>query len=246
MALSAPRLSTEEGASPPCHVAIIMDGNGRWAKKHLIRRSLGHKRGAEAVREAIEGAVETGVEYLTLYAFSSENWNRPKEEVKDLMGLLKNYLTKEVNHLNKEGIRLKVIGNRHKLSADIRSRIEDAEKLTENNGRLTLVIALSYGSREEIIEATKRMAEDMAAGRLKGEDLTEEALSSRLFTKDIPDPDLIIRTSGEQRLSNFLMWQAAYAELLFLDVLWPDFKKSDFIDAVQDYATRDRRYGLRL
>jgi len=231
--------------SAPCHVAIIMDGNGRWAKKRLISRSLGHKRGAEAVREAIEGAIDGGVDYLTLYAFSSENWNRPADEIKDLMGLLKSYLSKEVNTLNKQGVRLRVIGNRGKLSKDICEKIQKAEALTEKNSRLTLVIALSYGSREELVEATRAIAERVAAGKERLADINEDRIQQALLTHDIPDPDLIIRTSGEQRLSNFLLWQAAYAEFLFLDVLWPDFTRQDFAAAVDSYIERDRRYGAR-
>ncbi|MFC3051099.1 isoprenyl transferase [Kordiimonas pumila] len=245
MVLSAPTTETAEGVSGPRHVAIIMDGNGRWAERRLISRSMGHKRGAEAVKAAIEGAVETGVDFLTLYAFSSENWNRPVEEVKDLMGLLKNYLNKEVETLHKQGIRLRVIGDRTKLASDIRSRIEWAEKMTENNSRLTLIIALSYGSRDEMVEAVRTIAESVAAGRERLADITESRINNALYTHDIPDPDLIIRTSGEQRLSNFLLWQAAYSEFLFLDVLWPDFSRQHFIDAVDIYLDRDRRFGAR-
>lgn len=245
MALSAPTLESAEGTPPPRHVAIIMDGNGRWAKKRLISRSLGHKRGAEAVREAIEGATANNVSFLTLYAFSTENWNRPEEEVKDLMGLLKTYLSKEAEHLHKEGVRLRVIGNRSALSEDIVKRIEHAEALTENNTRLTLVIALSYGSREEILHAVEALAQAIAQGDKPAGKLTEGDFSQFLYTQGIPDPDLIIRTSGEQRLSNFLLWQAAYAEFLFLDVLWPDFTRQHFADAVKHFCCRERRYGAR-
>lgn len=229
----------------PKHVAIIMDGNGRWAQAKGVPRAEGHRKGAEAVRQAIEGAGAAGVEYLTLYAFSSENWNRPAEEVKDLMGLLKLYLKKEVKALHKEGVRLKVIGNRERLSDDIVTMIDEAEDRTKNNRKLTLVIALSYGSREEIIVAAQALAEKVAKSELALSDIDEAAFTQNLFTADIPDPDLIIRTSGEQRLSNFLMWQAAYSEFLFLEKYWPDFRKADFLGAVADFANRDRRYGAR-
>lgn len=245
MALNAPSLEEDILPPPPKHVAIIMDGNGRWAKKRLLNRSKGHRQGAEAVREAIEGAMQCGVDYLTLYAFSSENWNRPAEEVKDLMGLLKMYLSKEIKSLNKEGVRVKVIGRRDKLSADIVKKIEDAEIITKSNSRLTLVIALSYGSREEIVSAVQALASKARTGDLDASRISEEDISNALYTSDIPDPDLIIRTSGEQRLSNFLMWQAAYAELLFIDTLWPDFTKELFAEAVDTYIGRDRRYGVR-
>jgi len=222
-----------------------MDGNGRWAKKRLLNRSRGHRQGAEAVREAVEGAIMTGVEYLTLYAFSSENWNRPPEEVKDLMGLLKMYLSKEIKSLHKEGVRVRVIGRRDTLSADIVAKIEEAETATATNTKLTLVIALSYGSRDEIVEAVKKLATDVASGARSVPSITDADISSALFTHDIPDPDLIIRTSGEQRLSNFLLWQAAYSEFLFIDTLWPDFTKQHFEEAVNAYCSRDRRYGIR-
>jgi len=245
MALSAQSLDPIEEAPPPRHVAIIMDGNGRWAEKHGMRRSAGHKRGAEAVREAIEGAAESGVKYLTLYAFSSENWNRPPEEVTDLMGLLKLYLSQEIKSLHKEGVRLRVIGSKARLSDDIIRMINKAEAKTANNTRLTLVIALSYGAREEITEAVRNISRRVRDGKLQPEDISEAMLDNALFTHDIPDPDLIIRTSGEQRLSNFLLWQCAYSEFLFIDTLWPDFTKADFSAAVANYAERDRRYGVR-
>lgn len=245
MALNAPLLEEGDLPPPPRHVAIIMDGNGRWAKKKLLNRSKGHRQGAEAVREAVEGAIASGVGYLTLYAFSSENWNRPADEVKDLMGLLKMYLSREVKSLHKEGVRVKVIGRRDKLSKDIIEKIDEAEKSTSRNNKLTLTIALSYGSREEIVGAVKKLAADVAEGKVSADALTEADVSSALYTHDIPDPDLIIRTSGEQRLSNFLMWQAAYSEFLFIETLWPDFTKQHFIDAVDAYIGRDRRYGVR-
>lgn len=235
----------EPALAVPKHVAIIMDGNGRWAVSHNKPRSVGHKRGAEAVREAIEGALDAGVSYLTLYAFSSENWNRPREEVTDLMGLLKLYLSREVKTMHKQNVRLQVIGRREKLSDDIQAMIQRAEALTKDNTRLTLVIALSYGSRDEIVEAAKALAHKAVSGEIDVESIDEELFGSALMTSAIPDPDLIIRTSGEKRLSNFLMWQAAYSEFLFLDLLWPDFSKETFSAAVSEYQTRDRRYGIR-
>lgn len=245
MALSVQSIEPIDECPPPKHVAIIMDGNGRWATKHGLRRSAGHKRGAEAVREAIEGAANAGVEFLTLYAFSSENWNRPPEEVTDLMGLLKLYLSKEVKSLHKEGVRLRVIGSRSRLSNDIVKMIDKAEAKTAKNTRLTLVIALSYGAREEITEAVQHLASRVRDGRLEPQDISEAMIGNAMFTHDIPDPDLIIRTSGEQRLSNFLLWQCAYSEFLFIDTLWPDFRKEDFTAAIECYGDRDRRFGVR-
>ena len=233
------------GACLLSHVAIIMDGNGRWATKHGKARSAGHRKGAEAVREAIEGAMECGVDYLTLYAFSSENWNRPADEVTDLMTLLKLYLQREIKSLHKQGIRLRVIGRRDRLSADIIAMIDRAEQKTEANGGMTLVIALSYGSRDEIVTAVQKLATAAASGELRPNDINEACISRALWTGDMPDPDLIIRTSGEKRLSNFLLWQAAYAEFSFPDLLWPDFTKADFRAAVEDYLGRNRRFGAR-
>lgn len=229
----------------PKHVAIIMDGNGRWAARQKLPRSTGHKKGAEAVREAIEGALEMGIQFLTLYAFSSENWNRPQEEVSDLMGLLKLYLKREVKTMHKQSVKLRVIGRRERLSGDIQKMIASAEELTKDNDRMTLVIALSYGSRDEILAAARDLACAAKEGRMDPEDIDESLFETALTTRGIPDPDLIIRTSGEQRLSNFLLWQAAYAEFLFLDLLWPDFSKETFAAAISDFQHRDRRFGLR-
>lgn len=232
-------------APTPRHVAIIMDGNGRWAARNGVSRSKGHRKGADAVREAIEGAIKNSVEYLTLYAFSSENWNRPQDEVSDLMGLLKMYLKKEVRTLSKEGVKLKVIGRRNKLAPEIIKLIDQAEENTCGNTRLTLVIALSYGSRDEITHAAQKIAQLTVEGKIKPEDITEQLIQDNLFTNDIPDPDLIIRTSGEQRLSNFLLWQSAYSEFLFSPILWPDFTQQTFTEAVREFQSRDRRYGAR-
>jgi undecaprenyl diphosphate synthase len=228
---------------PPVHVAIIMDGNGRWAKARGLPRTAGHKRGAEAVRRTVEAAREMGVSYLTLYAFSSENWKRPAGEVTDLMGLLRLYLRNEVANLHKNGIRLRVVGDRSRLSRDINALIDESEAKTANNTALTLVLALSYGGRQEIAEAARLLARDVAMGRLDPESIDEDALAARLYTADIPDPDLLIRTSGEKRISNFLLWQSAYAEFVFTDVLWPDFDRTHLEDAIRDFHGRERRYG---
>jgi undecaprenyl diphosphate synthase len=229
--------------APPTHVAIIMDGNGRWAKARGLPRTAGHKRGAEAVRRTVECAREMGVRYLTLYAFSSENWKRPVAEVSDLMGLLRWYLRSEIANLNKNNVRLRVIGDRSRLGRDIVALIEEGEEKTGANEALTLVLALSYGSRQEIAGAARALALDVAAGRLRADEIDEAALTRRLFTAGMPDPDLIIRTSGELRLSNFLLWQAAYSELVFLDVLWPEFGQAEFAAAIGDYQRRERRFG---
>tara|TARA_R110002096_G_scaffold151307_10_gene313824 strand:- start:1197 stop:1946 length:750 start_codon:yes stop_codon:yes gene_type:complete len=234
-----------KNSEPPVHVAIIMDGNGRWAKKRMLPKVAGHKRGADAVRRCVEDAIDLGIRYLTLYAFSSENWNRPEDEVNDLMGLLHRYLTKEVDELDDKNIRLAFIGDRSKLSPDIRALIEAAEQRTLNNSRLCLTLALSYGGRAEIVDAARKLAEQVQAGKISPKDISEETFSGELHTHDIPDPDLIIRTSGEQRISNFLLWQIAYAEFVFLDVLWPDFNREVLEQALDEYGGRDRRFGAR-
>ena len=227
----------------PLHVAIIMDGNGRWARARGLVRTSGHKRGADATRAVVSGAVELGISYLTLYGFSSENWKRPRHEVDDLMGLLRMYLRSEIADLHRNGVRLRVIGDRSKLARDIVTLIENAEEQTRGNTSLDLTMALSYGARAEIVEAARRVAQDVAAGHLRPEDIDEQIFARRLATPDIPDPDLVIRTSGEKRLSNFLLWQSAYAELIFTDKLWPDFTKQDLEDAIREFNRRDRRYG---
>lgn len=238
-----PSLQTTGPAEPPQHVAIIMDGNGRWAKQRGLPRAAGHRQGAEAVRKVLRAAVDVGISYLTLYSFSSENWSRPLEEVRDLMGLLKLYLRSEISELNANGIRIKVIGQRERLSRDINDLIDQAERTTAGNVRMTLVLALSYGGRQEITEAVRKIAESVQAGELKPEDITPEKIASHLDSHDIPDPDLVIRTSGEQRLSNFLPWQTAYSELVFTDRLWPDFSREDLEAAVAEYSRRERRFG---
>jgi undecaprenyl diphosphate synthase len=228
---------------PPLHVAIIMDGNGRWAHARGLPRTAGHRRGAEAVRTTVRSAIEAGVSYLTLYGFSSENWKRPTEEINDLMGLLRYYLLSEVAELNEAGVRLRVIGDRGRLAPDIVRLIEEAERRTADNRVLHVTVALSYGGRTEIVAAARRLAEDVRGGRLAVERVDEEAFARYLFTAGIPDPDLLIRTSGEKRISNFLLWQLAYAEFVFLDTLWPDFSKEDFASAIREYMERERRYG---
>ncbi len=222
----------------PKHVAIIMDGNGRWAAKRGLPRTAGHKQGAESVRKIVKSAAELGIDYLTLFGFSSENWNRPRGEVKELMRLLRYYLRSETAELHKNNARLRVIGDRAGLDADIVTLIENAEALTKDNTAITVVMALNYGGRAEILRAAQLMAEDYSA------DIDVEAVfSSYLMTADFPDPDILIRTSGEQRISNFLLWQCAYSELVFTDTLWPDFGKGDLVAALEEYAGRDRRFG---
>jgi undecaprenyl diphosphate synthase len=228
---------------PPRHVAIIMDGNGRWAKLRGLPRIEGHRRGAGAVRLAIEAAIEHGVRNLTLFGFSSENWRRPADEVGELMGLLRHYLRSEIAELHANGIRLQVVGERERLPADIVALIRNGEETTRGNVRLDLTIALSYGGRAEIVAAARGLAEDVRSGRLRPEDIDEACFAGRLWTAGMPDPDLLVRTSGEQRISNFLLWQCAYAEFVFVDTLWPDFGKRDFAGAVAEFRRRERRFG---
>jgi undecaprenyl diphosphate synthase len=230
-------------AEPPKHVAIIMDGNGRWAVSRGLPRTAGHHRGAEAVRRAVMGAAELGISYLTLFGFSSENWKRPPTEVDDLMGLLRLYLRSEVAEFHRNGVRLKVIGDRERLSPDLVSMITGAEEMTDANRRLQLTVALSYGGRSEIAGAARRIAERVKAGEIDPAAIDETLFEQHLLTAGIPDPDLVIRTSGEKRISNFLLWQTAYAELVFIDRLWPDFTKQDLEDAIREFRSRDRRYG---
>lgn len=220
----------------PRHVAVIMDGNGRWAQTRNLPRTAGHRQGVEAARRVVKAAGELGIEYLTLFGFSSENWSRPKGEVLDLMGLLRLYLRAEAADLHKNGVRLRVIGRRDRLDADIVTLIEGTEAMTAANAALNLTIALDYGGRQDILQAAQALARD-------GIDITEDAFAARLMTAGLPDPDLLIRTSGEQRVSNFLLWQCAYAELVFTDVLWPDFGREDMEAALAAYAARQRRFG---
>lgn len=239
----APRPADPAGV--PVHVAVIMDGNGRWAASRRLPRVAGHREGARAVRRTIEAAMRSGVQWLTIYAFSSENWRRPAGEVLDLTGLLRHYLRNEVAELRGNGVRLRFIGNRDRFESDIRADLQASEQSTAANTRLNLTIALSYGARDEITAAVRALAEAARAGSLDPALIDEAAVSAALSTAEMPDPDLIIRTSGEQRLSNFLLWQAAYAELVFLDVLWPDFGAEHFAAALAEFARRERRYGAR-
>jgi len=230
----------------PRHIAIIMDGNGRWAEARGLPRIAGHRSGAEAARRAVTAAAELGVPYLTLFGFSSENWKRSSEEIQDLMGLLRHYLRAEVAELHRKGARLKVIGDLGRLAPDILRLIEHAEEVTRGNTRITVTMALSYGGRAEIVAAVRAIAEKAASGSLAAELVDEECLSRHLFTAELPDPDLLIRTSGEQRISNFLLWQCAYSELVFLKTLWPDFSKRDLELAIDEFCGRERRYGASV
>jgi undecaprenyl diphosphate synthase len=228
---------------PPRHIAIIMDGNGRWAASRGLPRMAGHQRGADAVRATVRACRELGVEYLTLYAFSSENWKRPVEEVHDLMALLRFYLRRERDELASNGVRLRVIGERGALERDIQELISEAEEQTRDNRDLMLTVALNYGGRNEIVSAVRRIADEVAAGRLTPNAITPHLFERYLQTEGLPDPDLMIRTSGERRLSNFLLWQCAYAEFVFTPVLWPDFGRGDLEASIREYHGRKRRYG---
>ncbi|OYW58835.1 MAG: di-trans,poly-cis-decaprenylcistransferase [Bosea sp. 12-68-7] len=227
----------------PAHVAIIMDGNGRWAQMRGLPRQEGHRRGLEALRAAVRNAGDLGVRILTLYSFSTENWRRPATEVSFLLGLLKRFVEKDLGELHAAGVRVRIIGGRDDLSPDLRRLVEHAETLTRDNTAMTLVVAFNYGARDEIVRATRRLAADAAAGRIDPAAIDEAMLGSRLDTADLPDPELVIRTSGETRISNFLLWQAAYAEFVFLPVLWPDFDRAAFEEALAEYGRRERRFG---
>jgi undecaprenyl diphosphate synthase len=227
----------------PEHVAIIMDGNGRWAQSHGRPRIFGHKNGVTAVKEVTEAAAEIGIKYLTLYAFSTENWSRPRMEVDALMGLLIETVGKQISTLQKNNIRLQTIGDIQRLPAKTRLALEGAIEMTKNNTRMCLILALNYSSRWEIVEATRLIAHKVKEGTLKEEDINNEVFAAHLSTSDIPDPSLMIRTSGEHRISNYLLWQSAYTELYFTNVLWPDFRKNDFYQAILDFQGRERRFG---
>ena len=229
--------------SVPRHIAIIMDGNGRWAKGKGLERLYGHERGAEAVRDCVKGCRELGVEYLTLYAFSTENWKRPKAEVAGLMKLLERFLAKEVPELNAQGVRLEAIGRLEELPESTRKALDRAKAATAANSKLTLVLALSYSSRVEIVEAIRALASEVQAGKLDPEAIDSDRVSRHLYTHAYPDPDLLIRTSGEMRLSNFLLWQLSYTEFYITQTFWPDFRKDDLFEAVRAYGTRNRRFG---
>ena len=227
----------------PRHVAIIMDGNGRWAKARRLPRVAGHKRGVEALRKVVKAAPDLGISVLTIYAFSSENWKRSADEVSDLMGLLRFYLQHEISALHANGVRVEVIGDYRALQPDLVRLIDDARELTRDNRQLTLVVALNYGAQDEITRAVRALAAEARAGTLDPATIDMSAIEARLDTRDLPPPDLVIRTSGELRLSNFLLWQAAYAELVFVDTLWPDFDGDALADAVREFSRRDRRFG---
>ncbi|MFP6688734.1 MAG: isoprenyl transferase [Alphaproteobacteria bacterium] len=229
--------------SVPRHVAIIMDGNGRWARARGLPRIAGHKQGAEAVRSTVRACSDLGISYLTIYAFSSENWKRPASEVDDLMGLLRLYIRRELASLGREGVRIRFIGDRSRLDGDINRLISESEENTKNNKGLIFTVALNYGGRQEILEAARVFAQNVRDGTLDPEDMNEQLFESYLQSTDMPDPDLLIRTSGEQRLSNFLLWQSAYTEFLFTSTLWPDFKREHLEQAVHEYQRRERRYG---
>ncbi|MDB5672513.1 MAG: uppS [Alphaproteobacteria bacterium] len=245
-ARKAPQPETPAGGTVvPRHVAVIMDGNGRWAQARGLPRAAGHRQGAEAARKVLRAAGEAGVECLTLYAFSSENWRRPEGEINDLMGLLRFYIGSELNALHKEGIRLKILGDHKAFKADVAKMVDEAVARTAGNERMTLAIALNYGSRGEIVSAARSLAARAASGQLDPEAIDEAMIDASLDTGALPPLDLLIRTSGEYRLSNFLLWQAAYAELLFVDTLWPDFDGEAFNMALRTYAGRERRFGGR-
>lgn len=234
---------TADKPALPRHVAIIMDGNGRWAKKRHLPRQAGHVAGVNAVREVVRQACDIGLENLTLYAFSSENWKRPATEVGALMGLFRLYFKNDVNELADRGVHMRIIGSRTRVADDIHAMIEESEHRTAANHGLNLTFAFDYGGKEEIADAARELARAAADGRLDPETITPELLSARLFTAGTPEPDLVIRTSGERRLSNFLLWQSAYAELLFVDTLWPDFGRKEFMEALEAFSRRERRFG---
>lgn len=237
-------LSQIDKSNVPSHVAIIMDGNGRWAKKQGEDRIFGHHEGVNSVREIVEACAEVGVKYLTLYAFSTENWNRPKEEVDALMELLVATISMETPNLNKNGVKLQAIGDIESLPKSCQAELQESINITANNSKVTLILALSYSSKWEITNAVKRIAQEVEAGKLRPEDITSRTIEQYLCTKAFPDPELMIRTSGEHRISNFLLWQLAYSEFYFTETLWPDFRKNEFYKAILSYQNRERRFGL--
>ncbi|HEX8664071.1 MAG TPA: isoprenyl transferase [Beijerinckiaceae bacterium] len=240
---AAPVATVAAARGVPAHVAIIMDGNGRWAARRGLPRVAGHRRGVEAVRRTVRSAIELGVRYLTIYSFSAENWRRPPEEVSDLMGLLKRFIRHDLADLHASNVKVRIVGERAGLASDLRGLLDEAEELTRANSGLTLVVAFNYGGRQEIVRAARMLAEKAARGEILPEAIDIEAFGAALDTDGIPDPDLVIRTSGEQRISNFLLWQSAYAEYVFMPDLWPDFDDARFRAAIDEYARRDRRFG---
>jgi len=243
--MTAPALLDQirESGAVPRHVAIIMDGNGRWARERMLPRPLGHRSGMKSVREVVEASIEAGVEVLSLFAFSQENWQRPPVEINALMSLLEEYIQKEADDLEEQGVRVRVLGETERLAPPAREAVARVTQQTAHNRKLTLNLFISYGSRAELVRAARRVAEEVQAGTLTPEQVDEAAISARLYTADCPDPDLLIRTSGEQRISNFLLWQLAYTELHISPVLWPDFGRTNLFEAILDYQNRDRRFG---
>ena len=243
MSAHPPQLSPQARSTSPAHVAIIMDGNGRWAKARHLPRVEGHRQGAESVRAIVRAAGEAGVKYLTLYAFSVENWNRPKDEVDTLMKYLARYLKNEIPELNRNNVRLEVIGQIYRLPEFVQDQLEKTRAALAKNNGLTLILALSYGGRTEIVEAVRAIATKVRQGKLEAAEITDEVFAQHLYTHKWPDPDLLIRTSGEMRVSNFLLWQISYAELVVTPTLWPDFRKEQFYAALEEYTRRHRRFG---
>lgn len=233
----------QPAAHAPLHVAIVMDGNGRWAKRRGLPRQVGHPKGVDAIRRVVEAAPDQGIRYLTLYAFSTENWRRPAGEVAEVMRLLKLYVNSDLDKLAREGVKVRILGRRAGLPADVAEIVERAERQTAHNDKFFLQVAFNYGGRADIIDAARALAAEAAAGAVAPEDITEDMLQSRLSTGGIPDPDLVIRTSGEQRLSNFLLWETAYSEFVFQDVLWPDYDAEHLRIAIEEFKKRERRYG---
>jgi len=231
------------GFETPRHVAIIMDGNGRWAAAHGLPRVEGHRRGVEALRKTVRAAHDLGIAVLTIFSFSSENWSRPASEIKDLLGLLRRFIRNDLADLHKRNVRVRIVGERDDLDRDIRLLLQEAEDLTRGNDGLTLVVAFNYGARQEIARAARRLAAEVAQGRLSTEAISPDLIARYLDTADLPDPDVIIRTSGEQRLSNFLLWQSAYSELVFVPINWPDFDRAALEGAIAEYRRRERRFG---
>jgi undecaprenyl diphosphate synthase len=243
MSVPETTLPAMAGVEIPRHVAIIMDGNGRWAAARGLPRVEGHRRGVEALRRTLRAAGDLGIQYLTIFSFSSENWARPQSEIRDLMGLLRRFIRNDLADLHKNGIRVRVIGERDNLDPDVRRLLDEAEELTRANTELTLVVAFNYGARQEIARAARRIAEQALSGALDPRQVDAQTLAGFLDAPDLPDPDLVIRTSGEQRLSNFLLWQAAYSELVFVQTYWPDFDRQALENAIAEYAKRERRFG---
>lgn len=243
MTAAVPHLSRDALVSLPAHVAIIMDGNGRWAKQRHLPRVEGHRNGVESVRAVVRAAGEAGIKYLTLYAFSVENWNRPKEEVDTLMRYLARFLKTEIHELNRSNVRLEAIGQIYRLPEFVQDQLQKTRAALAKNNGLTLILALSYGGRTEIVEAVRSIATEVKEGRIEPAEINEKVLAGHLYTRHWPDPDLLIRTSGEMRVSNFLLWQISYAELVVTSTLWPDFRKPQLLEALEEYARRHRRFG---